>query len=97
MTSLPLLLIGLVTASAFGADAPRVPESNPLAQRVVHTVPETFRPLTAVHGGAGGMNFGVLLGSDALSTNLIFLHRGVSSSRVAASASTSTTTAKRCS
>lgn len=80
MTSRPLLLIGLTglaTVSAFGADAQRVPGSIPLAQRIAHTAPETFRPLTAVHGGAGSMNFGVLLGADALSTNLIFLHRGV--------------------
>jgi mannose-6-phosphate isomerase-like protein (cupin superfamily) len=77
MTSRPLLLIGLAAVSAFGAEAPQVPGSVPLAQRIAHTAPETFRPLTAVHGGAGSMNFGVLLGADALSTNLIFLHRGV--------------------
>ena len=79
MTSRPLLLmgLGLAAVSAFGAEAQRVPESRPLEQRISHTIPETFRPLTAVHGGAGSMNFGVLLGADALSTNLIFLHRGV--------------------
>ena len=77
MTSRPLLLIGLATVSAFGAEAPQAPESVPLTQRIAHTAPETFRPLTAVHGGAGSMSFGVLLGADALSTNLIFLHRGV--------------------
>lgn len=54
-----------------------MPQGIALAPRIAHTAPETFRPLSAVHGGAGSMNFGVLFGADALSTNLIFLHRGV--------------------
>jgi mannose-6-phosphate isomerase-like protein (cupin superfamily) len=33
--------------------------------------------LSAVHEGAGTMDFGPILGADALSTNLIFVHRGV--------------------
>ncbi|MHA6768625.1 cupin domain-containing protein [Sphingobium ummariense] len=48
----------------------------PLAQRIGHTDPAATRALTSVHGGAGSMNFGPLLGLDALSTNLIFVHRG---------------------
>ncbi len=49
----------------------------PLEQRIAHTDPTTFRALTGVHAGAGSMDFAVLLGSDALATNFIFLHRGV--------------------
>jgi len=47
------------------------------AQTVVHTDPSRYRHLTAVHGGAGTMDFGPLFGADALDTNLLFLHRGV--------------------
>jgi mannose-6-phosphate isomerase-like protein (cupin superfamily) len=79
MTSRPLLLIGslLAAASVFGAEASRTADGIALSQRIAHTAPETFRSLTGVHGGAGSMKFGVLLGSDALTTNLIFVHRGV--------------------
>ena len=47
------------------------------AQTVVHTDPSKYRHLTAVHDGAGTMDFGPLFGTDALDTNLLFLHRGV--------------------
>ena len=36
-----------------------------------------MREATDVHEGAGTMRFGSLLGADALSTNLIFVHSGV--------------------
>lgn len=49
----------------------------PLAQRIGHSDPARFRHLTAVHDGAGSMDFGPIVGADALSTNLIFVHRGV--------------------
>lgn len=48
-----------------------------LAQRIGHTDPAKMRELSDVHAGAGKMRFGPLLGADALSTNLIFVHRGV--------------------
>lgn len=48
-----------------------------LADRIGHSDPSKFRHLTAVHEGAGTMDFGPILGADALSTNLIFIHRGV--------------------
>ncbi len=53
------------------------PSAPPVADRIGHTDPAKMRDLTAVHGGAGSMRFGPLLGMDALSTNLIFIHRGV--------------------
>ncbi|MBM0106651.1 cupin domain-containing protein [Steroidobacter sp. S1-65] len=65
-----------MSASSMAADTPQ-PPSPALAQRIAHTDPATFRSLSAVHGGAGSMEFGVLLGDAALSTNFIFLHRGV--------------------
>lgn len=55
---------------SFSADAP-------VERRVAHTDSSSFRSLSAVHGGAGSMQFGILLGPDALSTNLLFVHRGV--------------------
>jgi mannose-6-phosphate isomerase-like protein (cupin superfamily) len=60
-------------APGTAAPAPRLR----LEQRVAHTDPNAFRSLSAVHGGAGSMQFGVLLGGDALSTNLSFVHAGV--------------------
>lgn len=48
-----------------------------LAQRIGHTDPATMREATGVHAGAGSMRLSPLLGADALSTNLIFVHRGV--------------------
>jgi mannose-6-phosphate isomerase-like protein (cupin superfamily) len=51
--------------------------AGPVSDKVGHTDPAKFRKLTAVHAGAGDMAFAPLLGGDALSTNLIFVHRGV--------------------
>ena len=51
--------------------------AKPLPQRIGHTDPAKFRHLTGVHAGAGSMDFAPILGTDALSTNFIFLHRGV--------------------
>lgn len=73
MTNWALLLLISVSALTAASDSPRVS----LQQRVAHTDTSKFRSLSAVHGGAGSMKFGVLLGADALSTNLIFVHRGV--------------------
>ena len=50
---------------------------EPLAQRIVHTDPSKYRPLKAVHDGAGGMAFYALFDEHTLETNLQFLHRGV--------------------
>ena len=49
----------------------------PLSQRIGHTDPSRYRELKAVHEGAGSMQFEVALDAQALSTNLIFVHRGV--------------------
>jgi mannose-6-phosphate isomerase-like protein (cupin superfamily) len=48
-----------------------------LAQRIAHTDPAQYHPAKAVHGGAGQMEFMVLLDAHSLDTNLLFLHRGV--------------------
>jgi mannose-6-phosphate isomerase-like protein (cupin superfamily) len=61
------VLVGTIGTAAF---------AGPVADKVGHTDPAKFRELTAVHSGAGGMAFAPLLGTDALSTNLIFIHRG---------------------
>lgn len=49
----------------------------PLEKRIAHTDTQAYRDLTAVHDGAGSMKFEQLLGNNALSTNFLFLHRGV--------------------
>ena len=47
-----------------------------LAQRVQHTDPTKYRPLKAVHGGAGNMAFTGLLARGAVTPHFNFLHRG---------------------
>jgi mannose-6-phosphate isomerase-like protein (cupin superfamily) len=51
--------------------------AEPLANRIGHSDPARFHHIEKVHDGAGSMDFGPILGSDALSTNLLFMHRGV--------------------
>lgn len=77
MTKRAVIALMLASFATFAAETPQAPVNNPLARRIAHTDPAAFRHLTAVHDGAGSMDFGVLLGADALSTNLIFVHRGV--------------------
>jgi mannose-6-phosphate isomerase-like protein (cupin superfamily) len=50
--------------------------SPSFAQSAVHPMPP-LRHLEHVHGGAGSMELAPVLGADAISTNLIFVHRGV--------------------
>ena len=71
--ALPLI----AAAPAYAAQPPAPSGPLPLAQRIVHTDPSKYRSAKAVHDGAGAMDFGVLLGADALDTNFLFLHRGV--------------------
>ncbi|HEV2272744.1 MAG TPA: cupin domain-containing protein [Acidobacteriaceae bacterium] len=51
--------------------------SLPFAERIAHSDPAQYKHLTGVHDGPGSMEFKVMLGADALDTNLIFFHRGV--------------------
>jgi mannose-6-phosphate isomerase-like protein (cupin superfamily) len=48
-----------------------------LAAKITHYDVSKTASLKAVHDGAGTMNFGPLMGDKTLSTNLLFLHRGV--------------------
>jgi mannose-6-phosphate isomerase-like protein (cupin superfamily) len=50
---------------------------EPLAQRIARTDPAKYHSGKAVHGGAGQMEYMVLLDEHSLDTNLRFLHRGV--------------------
>ena len=69
------LAAAAVTLMHVGAQSPAGPAAP--AQRIVHTDPAAYRPLTAVHGGAGSMSFTALLGRGALTPEFNFLHRGV--------------------
>jgi mannose-6-phosphate isomerase-like protein (cupin superfamily) len=48
-----------------------------LAAKITHYDVAKTKTLDKVHDGAGTMNFGPLMNDKTLSTNLIFLHRGV--------------------
>lgn len=77
MTRLALIAV----AALFVPLAARLPAQQPspasLATRIAHTDVSRFRPSPAVHGGAGHLDFGVLLGAGGQDTDFYFLHRGV--------------------
>ena len=70
-----LLLVVLAAMIPLRAQSPA--GAGTLAQRIVHTDPATYRPSTAVHGGAGTMSFTALLNRGAVTPEFNFLHRGV--------------------
>ena len=65
----------MLTAAALLVCA--APAHAQLASKITHYTLGMTRNLKAVHDGAGTMNFGALMTDKTLSTNLIFLHRGV--------------------
>jgi mannose-6-phosphate isomerase-like protein (cupin superfamily) len=70
------LIAAVAAAVALGSLAAAAAPLS-LSQRVKHLRPESLKHLEHVHGGAGSMDFAPLLGADALSTNLLFVHRGI--------------------
>jgi hypothetical protein len=68
--------LALVVPCALLALAAFSQVNAPLEKRIAHYDLSKMRPSTAVHGGAGGMQFGVLLNAGAV-PNLLFLHRGI--------------------
>src|SRR5579863_2265975 len=75
-----LLPAALLVAAIAPLQAQTPPPSNlggNLAGRITHYDLAKTANLKAVHDGAGTMNFGPLMTDKTLSTNLIFLHRGV--------------------
>jgi mannose-6-phosphate isomerase-like protein (cupin superfamily) len=71
--SLLLTLVFVTAAQAQQASA--VPKT--IEQRIVRADPSKYLHQTAVHDGAGTMDFRAMLGTDAMQPNLIFFHRGV--------------------
>jgi mannose-6-phosphate isomerase-like protein (cupin superfamily) len=72
------LLLTLTASAQTSAQqtAPAAKPDLPLAERIGHTDPAKYHHYPAVHDGAGAMDFMALLNSDALETNLMFLHHG---------------------
>lgn len=66
-----------ISSMAFAQMGPPPTGPQTLAQRIGHTDPAKAMHQTAVHDGAGAVNFRPLLGFNAVDTNLIFFHRGV--------------------
>jgi mannose-6-phosphate isomerase-like protein (cupin superfamily) len=80
MTRHPILLSGAGVATAalamaLTASRPAA-QPPPLAARIVSTDATKYRPLTAVHAGAGNMAFAGLLNRGAIGPHFNFLHRG---------------------
>jgi len=68
----------LASVAAFAQqNAQPLTSTLPLAQRIGHYDPARVSQSEHVHGGAGSMAFGPILGANSLSTNLLFMHRGV--------------------
>jgi mannose-6-phosphate isomerase-like protein (cupin superfamily) len=70
-----LALSFFMTAAMYGQQAASHPGT--IEQRIARNDPSKYSHLTAVHDGAGSMDFRVMLGTDAVEPNLIFFHRGV--------------------
>jgi mannose-6-phosphate isomerase-like protein (cupin superfamily) len=64
-------IVALVTLLPFALLA-----REPLAQRIGHTDPSKYKPIKAVHGGAGELHMQTLLNRDAIH-QLNFVHRGL--------------------
>lgn len=67
------ILLGCVFGSVFVVPA----FAAGLADRITHHDIAKTRKIEAVHKGAGSMNYAGLMDTKTLSTNFIFLHRGV--------------------
>jgi mannose-6-phosphate isomerase-like protein (cupin superfamily) len=74
--AMTLPLVAFVPSRA-QLNSPSGNPAMPLEQRIAHLDATKYQRVNAVHDGAGSMDFKVMLGADALDTNLIFLHRGV--------------------
>ena len=66
-----------VLSAAFAFASSGAAAQGSLASRITHYDVGKTANLKAVHDGAGSMNFGPLMTDKTLSTNMIFLHRGV--------------------
>jgi len=69
--------IAPLLSAALLATAVQTPAYAQLASKITHYDLSKTRNLKAVHDGAGTMNFGPLMTDKTLSTNMLFLHRGV--------------------
>ena len=70
-----LVLSFVITPAMYAQQAASHPGT--IEQRIARNDPSKYSHLTAVHDGAGSMDFRVMLGTDAVEPNLIFFHRGV--------------------
>jgi mannose-6-phosphate isomerase-like protein (cupin superfamily) len=69
------LLFALLASPVVNAQQSSAPQG--IEKRIVRADPSKYNHLTAVHDGAGTMDFRVMLGTNAVEPNLIFFHRGV--------------------
>lgn len=71
------IALGLAAATLFAAGAnAQVGGRGKLADRIGHYTGDKATLHPGVHGGPGTMNYDALLNENALSTNLVFVHRG---------------------
>jgi len=70
------VLLVLLAGSAGRAQQSTVAPGG-IEKKIVRADPSKYNHLTAVHDGAGTMDFRAMLGTNAVEPNLIFFHRGV--------------------
>jgi mannose-6-phosphate isomerase-like protein (cupin superfamily) len=70
------VLLALLAVPACYAQLSPVAQGG-IEKRIIRADPSKYNHLTAVHDGAGTMDFRVMLGTNAVEPNLIFFHRGV--------------------
>lgn len=71
------LAVQAMTASAALAQLQAASTPGDIEHRIARADSTKYRRMSAVHDGAGFMDFRVMLGTDAVEPNLIFFHRGV--------------------
>jgi mannose-6-phosphate isomerase-like protein (cupin superfamily) len=69
--------IGVLATASMMAQQGAASTPGDIEHRIARADNSKYHHLTAVHDGAGSMDFRVMLGTDAVEPNLIFFHRGV--------------------
>ena len=76
MTAIRLALVLAASSLLVASASAQVGGRGPLAARIGHYTGDRATLHPGVHGGPGTMNYDALLNETALSTNLVFVHRG---------------------
>jgi mannose-6-phosphate isomerase-like protein (cupin superfamily) len=71
------MLVSFVAGVVFFLTASAAEAQTSLSDRIAHTDPQKYISVRDAHGGSGFVCYMDLYSKDALTTNLLFIHRGV--------------------